>query len=353
MSSATGPESSSLNAEDLILGWFGLSRISGLMGILVIPAIVYCQIKKRKKTQKQKQDKEIETVMELQVMSRELVVYNNEKPGPKVEKALDEEVGIEEQTVERFIQNMIKEKPTRFPSQLLENFTSNYSSKLGEGGYGAVYKGHFPNGEQIAVKVLSNNGIHERVDDQFMAEVNTIGRTYHRNLIADFGIAKLYDKDNTIVTLSRGKGTPGYAAPELWMPFPVSYKCDVYSFGVMLFEIVGRRRNFNTNLNEIQEWFPLQVWESFDRGELEDVLANCEIQEENMVKAKTMATLALWCVQYSPKDRPSMMEVVKILEGEAEVPSPPNPFQHLISSAKLPSSIASSSNSTIDYDEDY
>ena len=53
------------------------------------------------------------------------MVYNNEKPGPEVEKALDEEVGIEEHKVERFIENMIKEKPTRFSSQLLENFTSN------------------------------------------------------------------------------------------------------------------------------------------------------------------------------------------------------------------------------------
>jgi len=69
---------------------------------------------------------------------------------------------------------------------LLQLFTSNYSTKLGEGGYGAVYKGHFPNGQQLAVKVL-NYGIDKRIEGQFMAEVNTIGRTYHRNLVRLFG----------------------------------------------------------------------------------------------------------------------------------------------------------------------
>ena len=49
---------------------FLFNRISGLMGLVVIAAIIYCQIKKRKKTQKQKQDKEMETVMELPGMLR-------------------------------------------------------------------------------------------------------------------------------------------------------------------------------------------------------------------------------------------------------------------------------------------
>ena len=63
--------------------------------------------------------------------------------------------------------------------------------------------------------------------------------------------------------LCRGKntdiavGTPGYAASELWMPYPVTHKCDVYSFGMLLFEIVGRRRNIDMNLPEGQMWFPI------------------------------------------------------------------------------------------------
>ncbi|XVF77903.1 hypothetical protein PTKIN_Ptkin14bG0085100 [Pterospermum kingtungense] len=152
--------------------------------------------------------------------------------------------------------------------------------------------------------------------------------------------------------MSRVGGTPGYAAPEIWMPFPVSYKCDVYSFGVMLFEIVGRRKNFDVNLGESQEWFSKHVWEKFDKGELEVVWDKCDIEENDREKAKTMVTVALWCVQYSPETRPSMREVVKILEGGAEAATPPNPFQHLISSGNIPSCMVSTSYSTTDYDED-
>ncbi|XWS52239.1 hypothetical protein CRYUN_Cryun11dG0050700 [Craigia yunnanensis] len=347
-------------------------------------------------------------------------------------EVVDEEAKVEGQTVEMFLVDMIKEKPVRFSSQQLEIFTSNYSTRLGNGGFGEVYKGQFPNGAQLAVKVLNNNGLEKRIEEQFMAEVNTIGRTYHRNLvrlfgfcfdaktkalvyeymengsldkvlfkrkyeleweklyeiamgaakgleylhhyshrriihydikpgnvlldskfcpkIADFGLAKLCNRDNSNITLSGGRGTPGYAAPELWMPFPVSYKCDVYSFGMMLFEIVGRRRNLDLNLSDQnQEWFPRLVWEKFNKGELEELLMDNGIEEKNMEKAKVMSTTALWCVQYLPEARPSMINVVKNLEGGAELATPQNPFQHLVSlTAEVPTCRGSSSNSTIE-----
>ncbi|XVE75542.1 hypothetical protein DITRI_Ditri12bG0102000 [Diplodiscus trichospermus] len=370
-----------------------------------------------------------------------LVGYYQE-PAPQVEAVVDEEAGLlEKQTVERFIGHMLQEKPSRFPPQLLEIFTSNYSIKLGEGEYGAVYKGHFPDGQPLAVKI-------RRLREQFMTEVNIIGRTYHRNLVRLYGFCfelkakalvfgymengsldklsfeqkheiewdklyeiaigaargleylhhfshkriihydikpanvlldanfvqrleildlqscgfwyhyetkitpKLCNKDSTNITMSRVGGTPGYAVSEVWMPFPVSYKCDVYSFGVTFFEIIGRRSNFDVNLGESQEWFPRQVWEKYDKGEMELVWDNCGIKEKDREKAKTMATVALWCVQYLPEARPSMRDVVKILEGGAEAPAPPNPFQHLISSTNAPSCWVGISNSTTDYDED-
>ncbi|WRX28734.1 Protein kinase domain - like 10 [Theobroma cacao] len=297
------------------------SVAEGLFGFGLITRIISRILKNQKKKEKiENQDKETETAMELARTLRNLLAYDRTQPGPHVVAAMDEETGLEKQTVERFIEHMLQEKPARLSSQVLEIFTSNYSTKLGEGAYGAVYKGHFPNGGQVAVKVLNNQGIDKRIEEQFMAEVNTIGRTYHRNLvrlygfcfeaktkalvyeymengsldkllfekkhniewdklyeiaigaargleylhhfshgriihydikpanvlldsnfcpkIADFGLAKLYNRDSTNVTRSRVGGTPGYAAPEVWMPFPVSYKCDVYSFGVMLFEIV-------------------------------------------------------------------------------------------------------------------
>ena len=68
--------------------------------------------------------------------------------------------------------------------------------------------------------------------------------------VADFGLAKLCNRDNTHITLTGGRGTPGYAAPDLWMPLPITHKCDVYSYGMLLFEIVGRRRNLNANAKD-------------------------------------------------------------------------------------------------------
>ncbi|XVE52765.1 hypothetical protein DITRI_Ditri02bG0149800 [Diplodiscus trichospermus] len=112
---------------------------------------------------------------------------------------------------------------------------------------------------------------------------------------------------------------------------------------------MGRKRNFDVNLGESQEWFPKQVWEKHDKGELELVWDNCGVKEKDRDKARTMATVALWCVQYLPEARPSMRNVVKILEGGAEAATtPPNPFQHLISSANVPSCMVSISNSTTD-----
>ncbi|KAJ4975878.1 hypothetical protein NE237_000984 [Protea cynaroides] len=150
--------------------------------------------------------------------------------------------------------------------------------------------------------------------------------------VADFGLAKFCNKESH-VTMSGGRGTPGYAAPELWMPLPVTYKCDVYSFGMMLFEIVGRRRNFEVNQGESQQWFPRRVWEKFENGELSEMMVlDCKIEEEDREKAEVMCKVGLWCVQYLPEARPSMRTVLKILEGGVQIPVPPNPFQHLISS---------------------
>lgn len=86
--------------------------------------------------------------------------------------------------------------------------------------------------------------------------------------VSDFGLAKLCNRDNTHITITGGRGTPGYAAPELWMPFPITHKCDVYSFGILLSEIIGRRRNHDSKVAEGQEWFPMRVWNKFDTGQL-------------------------------------------------------------------------------------
>ncbi|KAK7303897.1 hypothetical protein RJT34_14815 [Clitoria ternatea] len=148
--------------------------------------------------------------------------------------------------------------------------------------------------------------------------------------VADFGLAKLSNRENTHITMTGGRGTPGYAAPELWMPFPVTHKCDVYSFGMLLFEIIGRRRNHDSKLAESQEWFPIWVWKKFDTRQLGELIVGCEIEEQYKDIAERMLKIALWCVQYRPESRPIMSVVVKMLEGSVEIPEPMNPFQHMM-----------------------
>ncbi|PWA47189.1 serine-threonine/tyrosine-protein kinase catalytic domain-containing protein [Artemisia annua] len=131
--------------------------------------------------------------------------------------------------------------------------------------------------------------------------------------------------------MTGGRGTPGYAAPELWMPLPVTHKCDVYSFGMLLFEIIGRRRNMDVTLGGSQQWFPIWASDKSEKKQLYDLFITCEIEEKDQEVAERMLKVALCCVQQRAETRPVMSLVVKMLEGGLEVPEPPNPFTHLFS----------------------
>ncbi|XP_043698801.1 rust resistance kinase Lr10-like [Telopea speciosissima] len=89
-------------------------------------------------------------------------------------------------TVEKFLDNMANEKPTRFSPSQLYYFTKNYSTILGSGGFGVVYRGQLPNGVPLAIKVLNGN-LGKQAEEQFMADISTIGRTYHVNLVRLYG----------------------------------------------------------------------------------------------------------------------------------------------------------------------
>ncbi|KAK9210742.1 hypothetical protein WN943_000115 [Citrus x changshan-huyou] len=148
--------------------------------------------------------------------------------------------------------------------------------------------------------------------------------------VADFGLAKLCDRNRSHVTISGYKGTPGYSAPEfLSGNYPITHKCDVYSFGMVSFEIVGRRRNAIVGASESLDWFPKYVWEEYEKSELGAMILACGIEEKDKEKAKQLCMVALWCVQDSPADRPPMSAVVKMLEGVVEVLPPPKPFRYL------------------------
>ncbi|XP_039161039.1 rust resistance kinase Lr10-like [Eucalyptus grandis] len=145
--------------------------------------------------------------------------------------------------------------------------------------------------------------------------------------VSDFGLARLYPIDHSIITLTAARGTLGYMAPELFYKDigGISYKADVYSFGMMLMEMAGRRRNVNANAKDSSQiYFPLWIYDQLGK---EEELQMVDATKEETETTRKMIIIALWCIQLNPNDRPSMSRVVNMLEGEInELQVPPKPL---------------------------
>ncbi|CAN6562229.1 unnamed protein product [Malus baccata var. baccata] len=136
--------------------------------------------------------------------------------------------------------------------------------------------------------------------------------------VSDFGLAKLYHVDNSIVSLTTTRGALGYIAPELFYKNlgGVSYKSDVYSFGLLLMEMASRRKNLNQMVeHSSQIYFPMWVYDQYIVGN--DLEMDNVTEEEKKVIRKMVIT-ALWCIQMKTTDRPSMSKVVEMLGGDVE-----------------------------------
>ncbi|EXB81109.1 putative receptor-like protein kinase [Morus notabilis] len=136
--------------------------------------------------------------------------------------------------------------------------------------------------------------------------------------VSDSGLARLCPLDNSAVSLTAARGTIGYVAPELFYKNigRVSYKADVYSFGMLLMEMANRRKNLNaTTENSSQIYFPSWIYDQFSKGN--DIkFEGATKQEEETIKK--MMLVALWCIQLKPCQRPSMSKVIEMLEGKVE-----------------------------------
>ncbi|XP_030934517.1 LEAF RUST 10 DISEASE-RESISTANCE LOCUS RECEPTOR-LIKE PROTEIN KINASE-like 2.3 isoform X6 [Quercus lobata] len=309
--------------------------------------------------------------------------------------------------VEEFLQSQNNLMSIRYSYPEIRKITKGFMEKLGEGGYGSVFKGKLQSGQLVAIKVL---GMSKANGQDFISEVATIGRIHHANVVQligfcaegprraliyefmpngsldkyifsqdgsislsiektykislgvargieylhrgcdmqilhfdikphnilldenftpkvfDFGLAKLYPVDDSIVALTAARGTLGYIAPELFYKNigGVSYKADVYSFGMLLLEMANRRKNFNEFADHSSQiYFPTWVYEQVSKGN-EIVMEDATAEEKKTIKK--MILVALWCIQMKPSDRPSMNKVVKMLEGEECLQIPSKPF---------------------------
>ncbi|KAK9156042.1 hypothetical protein Sjap_003522 [Stephania japonica] len=142
--------------------------------------------------------------------------------------------------------------------------------------------------------------------------------------IADFGLAKLLGREFSRV-MTTMRGTIGYLAPEWISGVAITAKADVYSYGMLLFEIISGRRNFKQFKDGKILFFP--TWASrkviFEGQPVLSVLDNNLKGNADIEELNKAFRVACWCIQEKEYQRPSMGQVVRILEGFLEVNPPP------------------------------
>ncbi|KAL2495770.1 Protein kinase superfamily protein [Forsythia ovata] len=272
------------------------------------------------------------------------------------------------------------------------------AKKIGEGGFGSVYKGKLRTGQMAAIKVLSSES--SQGVKEFLTEIQVISDVEHENLvklygccvegnqrilvynylennslaqtllgknhsqiqfswrtrvkicigvakglaylheemrphivhrdikasnilldkdltpkISDFGLAKLIPPEMTHVS-TRVAGTIGYLAPEYAIVGKLTRKADIYSFGVLLIEIVTGRCNTNMQLPIDEQYILERTWQLYERRELVMLVDTSLNGDFDAEQACRFLKIGLLCTQDSPKLRPSMSTVVQLLIGE-------------------------------------
>ncbi|GLJ51246.1 hypothetical protein SUGI_1090120 [Cryptomeria japonica] len=148
--------------------------------------------------------------------------------------------------------------------------------------------------------------------------------------MGDFGLAKLVGREfSRILTTTRG--TRGYLAPKWISGLPITPKADVYSFGVKLLEIISSRRNLDLKVDDCRFYFPTWASSQVQKGNIIEIADARIVSEANVEEVRRAALVAGLCIQDDENHRPSMSEVVKILEGTMEAPMPQIPrFLHVL-----------------------
>uniref|UniRef100_A0A0E0EER6 Uncharacterized protein n=1 Tax=Oryza meridionalis TaxID=40149 RepID=A0A0E0EER6_9ORYZ len=134
--------------------------------------------------------------------------------------------------------------------------------------------------------------------------------------IADFGLAKIFGDDQTRNATSRIVGTLGYMSPEYAMRGQYSTKLDVFSFGVLVLEIVTGRRNSYVVISEHTEGLFSLVWRHWNDGTVTEIVDPSLGRHYPRGEILKCINIGLLCVQQNPADRPSMSAIIILLSSE-------------------------------------
>ncbi|KAL5839791.1 hypothetical protein ACOSQ3_012475 [Xanthoceras sorbifolium] len=297
-----------------------------------------------------------------------------------------------------------------FSFKNLATATNNFhlSNKLGQGGFGPVYRGVLEDGQEIAVKRLSKTS--GQGLEEFMNEVMVISKLQHRNLvrllgccvageeklliyeylpnksldaflfdpqkqqlldwskrfkiiegisrgllylhrdsrlriihrdlkasnilldeelnpkISDFGMARIFGGDQSQANTARVVGTYGYMSPEYAMVGRFSEKSDVFSFGVLLLEIVTNRRNTSFNNDEHCSTLLDCAWKLWKENKIINFIDSLISDPCSRLEMLRCIHVGLLCVQEYVKDRPTMSTIVSMLNNDiVDLPAPDQP----------------------------
>ncbi|KAJ8435090.1 hypothetical protein Cgig2_006362 [Carnegiea gigantea] len=299
------------------------------------------------------------------------------------------------------IEDIIAMESLQFDLATINAATSNFSwdNKLGEGGFGEVYKGKLGNGQEVAVKRLSKNSVQGIVE--FKTEVILVARLQHKNLvkllgfcvaseekilvygflsnsslnrflfdptknksldwktrfkiifgiargllylhedsrltiihrdlksnnilldelmnpkISDFGLAKLFGMDQTQGDTKRIVGTYGYMASEYAMTGHFSVKSNVFSFGVLVLELVTGQKGTLFARPQFEEALQHRAWRLWSEEKLLDLIDPDLATKYEEEEATKCIRIALLCIQEDPGRRPKMSTVVRALNGDS------------------------------------
>ncbi|RHN75630.1 putative protein kinase RLK-Pelle-SD-2b family [Medicago truncatula] len=143
--------------------------------------------------------------------------------------------------------------------------------------------------------------------------------------VADFGVAKLIGRDFRRI-LTNMEGSRGYLSPEWISRAAITAKSDVYSYGMMLFEVVSGKRNSDPSADDQNTFFPTLAATVVNQGGSILTLLDHRLEGNADIEEVTeMIKVASWCVQENETQRPTMRQAVQILEGTLNVNLPPIP----------------------------